>query len=83
MTGPFLPDDCAADIVSFCSEQTIANDDLLEYATLFYLQGIDPENPPSRDTLKFELLTLTNRCIDEYNLVKRYKNECQCAKQRD
>lgn len=33
-TGPFLPDDCAADIVSFCSEQTIAYDDLLEYATL-------------------------------------------------
>ena len=35
LTGPVLPDDCAADIVSFCEEQTIAYDDLLEYATLF------------------------------------------------
>ena len=50
-----LPDDCAADIVSYCSEQVIAYDDLLEYATLFYLQGIDVENPPARDTLKYEL----------------------------
>jgi hypothetical protein len=32
LTGPVLPDECAADIVSFCSEQTIAYDDLLEYA---------------------------------------------------
>lgn len=31
LTGPVLPDECAADIVSFCSEQTIAYDDLLEY----------------------------------------------------
>ena len=49
LTGPVLPDDCAADIVSFCSEQTIAYDDLLEYAALFYLQDVDPEDPPSRD----------------------------------
>lgn len=71
LTGPVLPDECAADIVSFCSEQTIAYDDLLEYATLFYLQDKDPEDPPFRDTLKFELLTLTNRCIDAYNFGKR------------
>lgn len=32
LTGPVLPDECAADIVSFCSEQTIAYDDLLEYS---------------------------------------------------
>ena len=83
LTGPFLPDDCAADIVSFCSEQTIAYDDLLEYATLFYLQDIDPENPPSRDTLKFELLTLTNSCIDAYNLGKRNPNAGPGAKQKD
>lgn len=57
----YLPDDCAADIVSFCSEQSIAYDNLLAYAALFYLQDKDPEDPPSRDTLKFELLTLTNR----------------------
>ena len=63
LTGPVLPDECAADIVSFCSEQTIAYDDLLEYATLFYLQDKDPEDPPFRETLKFELLTLTNSCI--------------------
>ena len=83
LTGPFLPDDCAADIVSFCSEQTIAYDDLLEYATLFYLQDIDPENPPSRDTLKFELLTLTNSCIDAYNLGKRNPNAPAGAKPKD
>ena len=83
LTGPFLPDDCAADIVSFCSEQTIAYDDLLEYATLFYLQDIDPENPPSRDTLKFELLTLTNSCIDAYNLGKRNPNAGPGAKPKD
>ena len=34
LTGPVLPDECAADIVSFCSEQTIAYDDLLEYLHL-------------------------------------------------
>ena len=78
-----LPDDCAADIVSYCSEQVIAYDDLLEYATLFYLQGIDTENPPARDTLKYELLTLTNRCIDAYNLGKRDPNAPAGAKQRD
>lgn len=54
-----LPEDCA-DVVAFCEEQSIAYDNLLAYATLSYLQGIDAENPPSRDTLKFELLTLTN-----------------------
>lgn len=38
LTGPVLPDECAADIVSFCSEQTIAYDDLLEY-----LHAVRPE----------------------------------------
>ena len=83
LTGPVLPDDCAADIVSFCSEQTIAYDDLLEYATLFYLQDKDPEDPPFRDTLKFELLTLTNRCIDAYNFGKRDPNAAPGAKLKD
>ena len=83
LTGPVLPDECAADIVSFCSEQTIAYDDLLEYATLFYLQDKDPEDPPFRDTLKFELLTLTNRCIDAYNFGKRDPNAAPGAKLKD
>lgn len=83
LTGLVLPEDCAADIVSFCSEQTIAYDDLLEYATLFYLQDKDPEDPPFRDTLKFELLTLTNRCIDAYNLGKRDPNAAPGAKLKD
>lgn len=83
LTGPVLPDECAADIVSFCSEQTIAYDDLLEYATLFYLQDKDPEDPPFRDTLKFELLTLTNRCIDAYNFGKRDPNAGPGAKLKD
>lgn len=83
LTGPVLPDDCAADIVSFCSEQTIAYDDLLEYATLFYLQDKDPEDPPFRDTLKFELLTLTNSCIDAYNLGQRDPNAGPGAKLKD
>lgn len=83
LTGLALPDDCAADIVSFCSEQTIAYDDLLEYATLFYLQDKDPEDPPFRDTLKFELLTLTNRCIDAYNFGKRDPNAGPGAKLKD
>lgn len=78
-----LPEDCAADIVSFCSEQTIAYDNLLAYAALSYLQDIDPEKPPSRDTLKFELLTLTNRCIDAYNLGKRDPNAAPGAKHKD
>lgn len=78
-----LPDDCAADIVSFCEEQSIAYDNLLAYAALSYLQGIDPENPPARDTLKFELLTLTNSCIDAYNLGKRDPNAPVGAKQKD
>ena len=38
LTGPVLPDECAADIVSFCSEQTIAYDDLLEYS-LYQIPG--------------------------------------------
>ncbi|WP_026181824.1 hypothetical protein [Alloscardovia criceti] len=71
-----LPEDCA-DMVAFCEEQIIA------YAALSYLQGIDPENPPSRDTLKFELLTLTNRCIDAYNLGKRDPNAGPGAKSKD
>lgn len=71
-----LPEDCA-DMVAFCEEQSIAYDNLLAYATLSYLQGIDAENLPSRDTLKFELLTLTNSCIDAYNLGKRDPN-AQC-----
>ena len=83
LTGPVLPDDCAADIVSFCSEQTIVYDDLLEYATLFYLQDKDPEDPPFRDTLKFELLTLTNSCIDAYNFGKRDPNAAPGAKLKD
>lgn len=83
LTGPVLPDECAADIVSFCSEQTIAYDDLLEYATLFYLQDKDPEDPPFRDTLKFELLTLTNSCIDAYNFGKRDPNAAPGAKLKD
>ena len=83
LTGLALPDECAADIVSFCSEQTIAYDDLLEYATLFYLQDKDPEDPPFRDTLKFELLTLTNRCIDAYNFGKRDPNAGPGAKLKD
>lgn len=83
LTGPVLPDECAADIVSFCSEQTIAYDDLLEYATLFYLQDKDPEDPPFRDTLKFELLTLTNSCIDAYNLGQRDPNAGPGAKLKD
>ena len=83
LTGLVLPDECAVDIVSFCEEQTIAYDDLLEYATLFYLQDIDPEDPPSRDTLKFELLTLTNSCIDAYNLGKRDPNAGPGAKLKD
>lgn len=69
--------------MSFCSEQTIAYDDLLEYATLFYLQDKDPEDPPFRDTLKFELLTLTNRCIDAYNFGKRDPNAGPGAKLKD
>ena len=48
----FLPEDCV-DVVAFCEEQSIAYDNLLAYAALSYLQGIDAENPPSRDTLKF------------------------------
>jgi len=83
LTGPVLPDECAVDIVSFCSEQTIAYDDLLEYATLFYLQDKDPEDPPFRDTLKFELLTLTNSCIDAYNFGKRDPNAGPGAKLKD
>lgn len=78
-----LPDDCAADIVSFCEEQVIAYDNLLAYAALFYLQDVDPDKPPSRDTLKFELLTLTNRCIDAYNLGKRDPNAGPGAKMKD
>lgn len=78
-----LPEDCAADIVSFCEEQSIAYDNLLAYAALSYLQGIDAENPPSRDTIKFELLTLTNRCIDAYNLGKRDPNAAPGAKHKD
>ena len=78
-----LPEDCAADIVSFCEEQSIAYDNLLAYAALSYLQGIDPENPLARDTLKFELLTLTNRCIDAYNLGKRDPNAAPGAKRKD
>ena len=78
-----LPDECAVDIVSFCSEQTIAYDNLLAYAALSYLQDIDPDDPPSRDKLKFELLTLTNRCIDAYNLGKRDPNAAPGAKHKD
>ena len=77
-----LPEDCV-DMVAVCEEQSIAYDNLLAYAALSYLQGIDPENPPSRDTLKFELLTLTNRCIDAYNLGKRDPNAAPGAKRKD
>ena len=77
-----LPEDCA-DMVAFSEEQSIAYDNLLAYAALSYLQGIDAENPPSRDTLKFELLTLTNRCIDAYNLGKRDPNAAPGAKHKD
>lgn len=77
-----LPDDCA-DMVAVCEEQSIAYDNLLAYAALSYLQGVDPEKPPSRDTLKFELLTLTNRCIDAYNLGKRDPNAAPGAKHKD
>ena len=77
-----LPEDCV-DVVAFSEEQSIAYDNLLAYAALSYLQGIDAENPPSRDTLKFELLTLTNRCIDAYNLGKRDPNAAPGAKPKD
>ena len=77
-----LPEDCA-DMVAVCEEQSIAYDNLLAYAALSYLQCIDAENPPSRDTLKFELLTLTNRCIDAYNLGKRDPNAAPGAKRKD
>ena len=77
-----LPEDCV-DMVVVCEEQSIAYDNLLAYAALSYLQGIDAENPPSRDTLKFELLTLTNRCIDAYNLGKRDPNAPAGAKRKD
>ena len=40
-----LPEDCA-DMVAVCEEQSIAYDNLLAYAALSYLQGIDAENPP-------------------------------------
>lgn len=81
--GLYLPEGCAADVVGFCEEQSVAYDDLLEYATLYYLQDIDPEDPPARDTLKYELLTLTNRCIDAYNLGKRDPNAAPGAKLKD
>ena len=77
-----LPEDCV-DVVAFSEEQSIAYDNLLAYAALSYLQGIDAENPPSRDTLKFELLMLTNRCIDAYNLGKRDPNAAPGAKPKD
>ena len=77
-----LPEDCV-DMVAVCEEQSIAYDNLLAYAALSYLQGIDAENPPFRDTLKFELLTLTNRCIDAYNLGKRDPNAPAGAKRKD
>lgn len=81
--GLYLPEGCVADVVGFCEEQSVAYDDLLAYVTLYYLQDIDSENPPARDTLKFELLTLTNRCIDAYNLGKRDENAPTGAKEKD
>lgn len=59
------------DVIAYCAEQSVAYDDLLEYATLSYLSDIDVDIPLVPETLKYELLTLTNRCIDAYNLGLR------------
>ena len=69
-----LPEDCAADIGRFCEEQSIAYDNFWRTPPCPTFRTSTPRTRPSRDTLKFELLTLTNRCIDAYNLGKRDPN---------
>ena len=71
--GLCLPDCCSDDIVGYCEGQAIAYDDLIEYAVLFCLQNVDADMV-SRDDLKYELLTLTNRCVDAYNMGRRDEN---------
>ena len=66
LTGPVLPDECAADIVSFCSEQTIAYDDLLEYATLFYRHWFMRNNPSGRCQSRKSLINDVKGIISDY-----------------
>lgn len=59
---------CIHDITDVCESQSIPYDDLLEDVTLAYLSDIDADCPPSISTIKFELVELTNSCIEKYNL---------------
>lgn len=46
-------------------------DTLLRDITWDYLNNVDLDNPPSADNIKENLLNLTNKAIDEYNLGER------------
>ena len=55
-------------LIDCCRGQHIAYDDLLESSTLMYLSELGPGFTPDTGSLKHELLQVTNRCIDAYNL---------------
>lgn len=71
------------EVLESCMEQSITYDELLSRVTLAYLADVDMDAPPSAVDVKFELLTLTNRCIDAYNLGPEDASAGAGARMRD
>ena len=72
------------EVEDMCLEQSITYDTLLCRVTGAYLgTEIDLDMPPTADAIKAELVNITNRCIDKYNLGKEDENAPANAKMRD
>ena len=72
------------EVMDSCEEQSLTYDTLLCRVAGAYLGSeIDLDMPPAADTVKSELLRLTNMCVEKYNLGREDENAPKNAKMSD